>query len=150
MRVSPLILALLLAAPVLAGAATPPADASGDPRIAVPVTADEALRQKHEMRNNLAALREALGSLAESDYPAVESAVRRLGHPEPVSTRPGVNVAVFADLERQFERSVDLAVEAAHSGNSRRTLQALSDMMGFCQSCHMAFRQAAPAAAAAP
>ncbi len=149
MRVSPLILACLLLAPV-AAAATGPEAASGDNRVAVPLTADEALRQKREMRGNLVALRETLAGLAESDYAAAEAAIRRLGHPDAVSTRPGVDVAAFADLERRFERSVDLAVEAAHSGNSRRTLRALSDMMGYCQSCHMAFRQAAPTPAATP
>lgn len=148
MRVPALILALLLLSPATASAADQAAEGnSGDSRIGVPVTADEALRQKREMRDNLVALRETLAGLAAGDYTAVEHAVRRLGHSEPASTRPGVNVAAFADLERQFERSVDLTVEAAHSGNSRKTLEALSEMMGYCQSCHMAFRQATPAAA---
>lgn len=50
--------------------------------------------------------------------------------------------AALADLERRFEGSVDKTVEAARSGNSQKVLSALSDTMAYCQSCHMAFRQA--------
>ncbi|MFN2378018.1 MAG: hypothetical protein ABR538_15920 [Candidatus Binatia bacterium] len=151
MRTASMLLAVLLVSspdaglagdPPSASAPAPAPAASADKRVPVQVTPEESLRQKFEMRENLVALRDTLARLAESDFAGVEQAVRRLAHPGPVSARPGVSVAVFADLERQFEGSVDKTVEAARSGNSQTVLRALSDTMAYCQSCHMAFRQA--------
>lgn len=147
MRATTIFLAVLLVAiPAWAGDAPPAADG----RVPVQVTPEESVRQKAEMRSNLVALRETLDRLADSDYAGVEHAVKGLAHSGPVSARPGVSTAAFADLERQFERSVDRTIEAARSGNSTVVLRALSDTMAYCQSCHMAFRQADPSAAGRP
>jgi len=150
MHATTLILAVLLVSSptfALAGEQQPAGVGAPDSRFPVEVSPEESLRQKAEMRNNLVALRDALAGLAKSDFPAVESAVRRLAHAGPVAARPGVSTAVFADLERQFERSVDKTVEATRSGNSSVVLHALSDTVAYCQSCHMAFRQAVGKAA---
>ena len=145
MRATPVMLAVLLVSiPVYAraGEQQPAEVTTPDSRVPVEVTPEESVRQKTEMRNNLVALRDLLANLAASDFAGVETAARRLAHVGPVAARPGVSMAVFADLERQFERSVDKTVEAARSGNTAVVLRATSDTIAYCQSCHMAFRQA--------
>ena len=151
MRTTTVMLAAVLlsiAAYVYAADSEKTEPAATDSRYPVKVAPGEAVHQKEEMRRNLVALRNALDSLAESDFEGVENAVKRLGHPGPLAKRPGVSTGVFADLERQFERSVDASAAAAHSGNSKATLHALANTMGYCQSCHAAFRQNVEAPAA--
>jgi len=134
---------LFLSVPLLAKAGEqPPAAPGPDSRYPVQVTPEEALRQKGEMRNNLAALRNTLSALADRDFAGVEVSLRKLAHEGPVAARPGVSTGVFRDLERGFEASVDKAIQATHNGDVDVVLRALSDTMGYCQSCHMAFRQA--------
>lgn len=118
-----------------------PGQAGPDTRYPVPLTTDEALRQKGEMRNNLAALRNTLTALADKDFAGVESSLRRLAHEGSLATRPGVSTTVFRQLEREFEANVNKTIEAARSQNVDVVLRSLSDTMAFCQSCHMAFRQ---------
>jgi hypothetical protein len=141
MRAYGLILAtLLLVVPNVARAVD---SAPGvDTRYPVPVTSGDAVEQKTEMRGNLVALRDTLTALAARDFIAVEKSLRQLVHTGPVTERPGASTQVFRDLEAQFEASVDKTVAAARSGNVDVVLRSLSDTMAYCQSCHMAFREA--------
>lgn len=133
---------LVLSIPLYALAGEPsPVPAGADSRYPVQVTPEEALRQKGEMRNNLAVLRNTLAALADKDFAGVETSLRKLAHEGPVATRPGVSTTVFRDLEKGFEGSVDKAIQATHNADVTVVLRALSDTMGYCQACHMAFRQ---------
>jgi hypothetical protein len=142
MRASSLFfMALLVSIPLCASAGETPAAAGVDSRYPVQVSPEGAVRQKTEMRGNLAALRDTLAKLAEKDFPGVENSLRKLAHSGPVAERPGASTKVFRDLEAEFEASVDKAVMAARSGNIETVLRSLSDTMGYCQSCHSAFRE---------
>ncbi|HEY2773396.1 MAG TPA: hypothetical protein VGK20_05015 [Candidatus Binatia bacterium] len=113
-----------------------------DDRFPVPVSPSESVRQKTEMRSNLVALRSTLSKLADKDFKGVEASLRGLVHTGDLAHRPGVKTEVFRKLEKQFEDQVDKTVEAARSGQTEVVLRALSETMAYCQSCHMAFRQA--------
>lgn len=142
MRASTLLfLALLVSIPLCVSAGDVPAGPAGDARYPVQVTPEGAVRQKTEMRGNLVALRTTLSQLADKDFAGVETSLRKLGHTGPVAERPGASTKVFRDLEAGFEASVDKAVAAARSGNTETVLRALSETMGYCQSCHSAFRE---------
>jgi len=146
-----LLLALLVTVPVPASGEEPPA-AGTDSRFPVHVSPEAALRQKAEMRGNLAALRDTLVKLADKDFPGVESSLRKLAHEGSVAQRPGASTEVFRSLEADFEASVEKSVLAARSGNIETVLRSLGDTMGYCQSCHSAFHQSvetAPGADAA-
>ena len=138
---------LLVSIPLCAGAGEQapgraPTPGTPDARYPVQLTPEEAVRQKGEMRNNLVALRRTLAALADKDFVGVEDSVRRLAHEGPLTARPGASTSIFRDLERGFERSVDKTLEAARSRDSDAVLRALGDTLAYCQSCHMAFRQA--------
>lgn len=146
MRATGFVLTLLLASvPLVASAGDPAPGPGGDARYPVQVSPEEANRQKTEMRSNLVALRETLDRLANKDFPGVEIAVRRLSHEGPLTKRPGASTKVFGDLERSFEASVDRTIQATRSGSTEVVLRSLSETMGYCHSCHMAFREAVAA-----
>jgi cytochrome c556 len=147
MRSPALLLSFLLMTLPAAALAADAQPVPNDPRFGVHESPVDAAKQKTEMRNNLVALRSALSSLAEKDFDGVENAVRRLAHSGPVAQRPGVTTEIFRDMEKQFEAQVDKTVVAARSRNVDTVLRELAETMGYCQSCHMTFRQAVEPAA---
>jgi len=127
----------------------PHATAGPDVRYPVQVTPNEAVRQKDEMRGNLVALRHTLRALANKDFAAAEVSLGKLAHEGIEAKRPGVSTAIFRELERGFETSVDETIRAVRTQKVDVVLRSLSETMGFCQACHMAFRQAVADKAAA-
>lgn len=141
-----LLLAVAAMAPVAGAAGEEAAPAAVDSRYPVPVTPEEALRQKAEMRDNLIALRLTLEALSKDDFPTVEKMLKLLRHHDSPAPRPGLDTEVYRKLDAGFQGAVEKAAVAARARDTKAVLHELGATVAFCQSCHQALRQE-PAAA---
>lgn len=137
--VSFLMMGLLLSVAVAGQAGE--SKAGEDSRYPVTLTPAEALAQKQQMQDSLAALRQILVALADKDYAAVEKAVPALGHSTVASAQQVVTTTVYRKMETQFQESAAKIVAAARSRDESAVLRELGATTGWCQSCHAALRQ---------
>lgn len=112
-----------------------------DKRYPVTLTPSESLAQKAQMQQSLVALRQILAALAVKDFAEVERATVRLGHTGMPSAQQTVTTSVYRKMEAQFQEATGKVTVAARAADGDAVLRELSEVMGWCQSCHSALRQ---------
>lgn len=115
-----------------------------DPRRPVPLQPMMAWHQKQNMQAHLAAIQRILDALAHEDWDAIGRAAA------PIESSPqmqqmcehmGAGAEGFTELALDFHRRADAIGEAARAHDARAVLQATSNTLQACTSCHATYRQ---------
>jgi cytochrome c556 len=115
-----------------------------DTRQAIPVSAEEAMHIRLEMRAFLSGAQKIVTAAAADDLPTVARAARELG----VAAAHEVPAGLRAKLPQTFrqlghathEGFDDLARDADSLGDANHALRQLGAVMSNCVSCHASFR----------
>lgn len=114
-----------------------------DARISLGLNAMQKHHQKMIMRDHLAAVQRITDLLSRDEYDkAAHVARERLG----TTTKMQMMCASFGDehfekLGLAFHESADRMSETLRHGNKNKSLQALSNTIGYCVQCHETYRQ---------
>ncbi len=118
--------------------------AAMDGRTPVPLLPMMANHQKQNMRDHLVSIQEIIAALAVRDFAGVEKAAARIGS-SPQSammcSHMGAGAAGFTDQGMLFHQTADQISEAAKRGDMDATMQAVSNTLKTCTTCHATYQQ---------
>jgi hypothetical protein len=118
--------------------------AAMDGRKPVPLLPMMANHQKQNMRDHLVSIQEIIAALAVRDFAGVEKAAARIGsspQTEMMCSHMGAGAPGFTEQGMLFHRTADQIGEAAKRGDVGATMQAVSNTLKTCTTCHATYQQ---------
>lgn len=115
-----------------------------DQRTPLPLLPMMANHQKQSMRDHLLVVQEIVTAVAAKNFDAVQTSVRRIGYSEQMGQmceHMGAGAPGFTELALQFHHGADQIGEAARKQDPNAVLQALSNTLATCASCHRTYKQ---------
>lgn len=115
-----------------------------DPRQPVPLQPMMAWHQKQNMQEHLVAIQRITGGLAQEDWDEIARAAAMIGtspEMEQMCRHMGAGADGFTELALEFHRRADAIGEAARAQDAAAVLQATSNTLQACTSCHAGYRQ---------
>jgi len=115
-----------------------------DRRQPVPLQPMMAWHQKQNMQEHLEAIQHIADALSREDWDEVERASAAIGtsaQMEQMCRHMGAGAPGFTDLALDFHRRADAIGEAAKARDTKMVLQATSDTLRACTTCHATYRQ---------
>jgi hypothetical protein len=115
-----------------------------DARTPVPLLPMMANHQKQNMRDHLLVVQEIVAAVSAKDFEAVQTSARRIGYSEQMGQmceHMGAGAQGFTELALKFHHTADKIGEAAQKRDSEGVLNALSETLATCASCHQTFKQ---------
>jgi hypothetical protein len=118
--------------------------AAMDGRKPVPLLPMMANHQKQNMRDHLVTIQEIIAALATRDYAAVQKAATRIeSSPQTamMCSHMGAGAAGFTEQGMLFHQTADQIGAAAAKQDFEGTLQAVSQTLKTCTTCHATYQQ---------
>lgn len=115
-----------------------------DPRTPVPLEPMMAWHQKQNMMQHLVVIQRIVAGLAREDWSEIEGAAGQIGtspQMRQMCQHMGAGAEGFAELALDFHHRADAISTQAQAHDSSGVLQATSNTLQACTTCHAAYRQ---------
>lgn len=115
-----------------------------DPREPLPLQPMMAWHQKLNMQDHLVAIERIIDALAKEDWDAIRAASARIESSpqmQQMCEHMGAGADGFTEMALDFHRRANAIGEAAKAQDTQAVLQATSNTLQACTTCHSTYRQ---------